>query len=152
EPLLGIKTGLNIAFLIDTATKEQLISVHPGSAEVIKPYLRGQDLCRWQAEWCGLWVLALKSSANHVWPLTKADNAEKVFATTYPGIHAHLSQNRDALIKRQDQGEHWWELRTWAYWDHLDRPKILYQDIAWEPSFCLDTKGTHAINTTYFLP
>src|SRR5205807_7134221 len=106
----------------------------------------------WGAEWSGLWMLALKSSGNHPWPWANAgDRAEAVFAATYPAIHAHLSQYRDALKKRQDQGEHWWELRACAYWEKFDRPKVMYQDITWVPCFCLDTRGTLSNNTIYFL-
>ncbi len=53
KPLYGIKTGLNEAFLIDTPTKERLVREDPRSAEVIKPYLRGQDIKRWSPEWRG---------------------------------------------------------------------------------------------------
>lgn len=40
----GIKTALNEAFVIDTATKNKLIVEDPKSAEVIKPYLLGKDI------------------------------------------------------------------------------------------------------------
>jgi hypothetical protein len=152
-PLSGIKTGFNDAFLIDTSTKERLIEADPKSAPLFKPYLRGQDVQRWQAERTGLWMLALKSSGNHAWPWSGASaEAENVFAATYPAIHAHMNQYREALMKRQDQGEYWWELRACAYWDEFDKPKIMYQDIAWQPRFCLDTDGTLSNNTVYFLP
>jgi len=151
-PLMGIKTGFNDAFLLDTPTKERLVAADPKSSDLFRPYLRGQDVNRWGAEWPGLWMLALKSSGNHPWPWAKArGKAEAVFAATYPALHAHLSQYRDALKNRQDQGEHWWELRACAYWDKFDRPKVMYQDITWEPCFCLDTKGTLSNNTIYFL-
>jgi hypothetical protein len=147
-PLLGIKTGFNEAFLLDTATKERLVAADPKSASLFRPYLRGQDINRWTAEWSGLWMLALKSSGNHPWPWANAGRkAEAIFAATYPAIHTHLSEYREALKKRQDQGEHWWELRACAYWDKFDQPKVMYQDITWEPGFCLDTKGTLANNT-----
>src|SRR4029077_15780214 len=98
-------------FLLDTATKERLVAADPKSSDLFRPYLRGQDVNRWGAEWSGLWMLALKSSGNHPSPWTNGgDRAETVFAATYPAIHAHLNQYRDALKKRQDQGEHWWEL------------------------------------------
>ena len=75
-----------------------------------------------------------------------------MFAAAYPAIHAHLSQYRGALVKRQDQGEQWWELRACAYWERFAGPKVMYQDITWQPSFCLDTRGTLSNNTVYFLP
>src|SRR5207253_1710405 len=62
EPLSGIKTGFNDAFLVDTATKEKLVAADSKSAALFRPYLRGQDIERWQAEWTGFWMLAMKSS------------------------------------------------------------------------------------------
>jgi hypothetical protein len=152
-PLYGIKTGFNDAFLIDTATKEALVAADPASAPLFRRYLRGQDIDRWHPEWAGLWMIALKSSGNHPWPWANAgDTAEAVFKKTHPALHAHMSQYRDQLNKRQDQGEHWWELRACAYWEAFDRPKVMYQDITWNPRFCLDTAGTLCNNTVYFLP
>ncbi len=151
-PYRGILTGYNDAFLLDTATKERLVAADRKSAKLFRPYLRGQDVNRWAAEWSGLWMLALKSSGNHPWPWADAGRkAEAIFAATYPAIHAHLSQHRAALVQRQDQGEHWWELRACAYWDQFDEPKVMYQDITWGPCFCQDTDGTLSNNTVYFL-
>lgn len=44
----GIKTGLNEAFVIDAATRERLIAEDPSSAELIKPFLVGKDIKRYQ--------------------------------------------------------------------------------------------------------
>jgi TaqI-like C-terminal specificity domain len=102
-----------------------------------------------------LWMLVMKSSANHEWPwsnaATEAD-AEAIFRRTYPAVCAHLDQHRTALVKRQDQGDYWWELRSCAYWDAFDRPKVMYQDIVWNQRFCLDTDGRMSNNSAYFLP
>ncbi|HVK09472.1 MAG TPA: hypothetical protein VM597_11910, partial [Gemmataceae bacterium] len=153
SPLYGIKTGFNDAFLIDTATKEKLIAADPASAPLIRRYLRGQDIDRWHPEWAGLWMIAMKSSGNHPWPWAEAgDDAEAIFAKTYPALHAHMTQYREQLTKRQDQGEHWWELRACAYWDAFDRPKVMYQDIAWNPRYCLDSDGMMSNNSVYLLP
>jgi hypothetical protein len=153
EPLSGTKTGLNDAFLVNSATKERLVAVDPKSEDLLKPYLRGQDVSRWQAEWAGLWMLVLKSSGNHPWPWARAGKrAEAIFAATYPAIHAHLNQYRDALIKRQDQGEFWWELRACAYWEMFDRPKIIYPEITWRGEWCFDDQSLHINNTVYILP
>ena len=152
-PLYGIKSGFNEAFLIDTPTKEKLIAADPGSAPLFRRYLRGQDIDRWHPEWAGLWMIAMKSSGNQPWPWADAgESAEAVFKKTYPALHAHMSQYREQLTNRQDQGEYWWELRACAYWDAFDRPKVMYQDIAWNPRYCLDTEGLMSNNTVYFLP
>jgi hypothetical protein len=68
KPAYGIKTGLNEAFLIDTATKNRLVREDPRCAEIIKPYLRGQDIKRWSPEWANLWMIVLKSSSDYAWP------------------------------------------------------------------------------------
>jgi hypothetical protein len=71
-------------------------------------------------------MLAMQSSGNHDWPWSKAgDRAEAIFAVSYAALHTHLNQYRDALIKRQDQGDFWWEPRACAYWDKFDQPKIV---------------------------
>ena len=153
EPLSGIKTGFNPAFLLDTPTKERLVAAHRESANLFKPYLRGQDVDRWHADWSGLWMLALKSSSNHRWPWTGAgDRAEAIFEATYPAVHAHLNLYRDQLIERQDQGEHWWELRSCAYWDKFNAPKIIYSEITWRAQWCFDEGNLHINNTVYILP
>ncbi|MEO6666121.1 MAG: DNA methyltransferase, partial [Nitrospiria bacterium] len=86
----GILTGFNEAFVIDEATRKRLIKEDSKSKEIIKPWLRGRDIKKWRAEWAGLYVIAIASSANKKWPWSGSANAEKIFAKTYPAICAHL--------------------------------------------------------------
>jgi hypothetical protein len=152
KPLMGIKTGCNDAFLIDTATKNALVKADPKCGEIVRPYVRGQDISRWSPDWAGLWMIALKSSENHAWPWADAgEQAEAVFAKTYPALHRHLDQFRDALIKRQDQGRYWWELRSCAYWQEFDNPKIVYQEIQFHPCYGLDESQQLGNNKTFFI-
>ncbi len=44
----GVLTGLNEAFVIDTATSDRLISEDHRSAELIKPFLAGRDIKRYE--------------------------------------------------------------------------------------------------------
>lgn len=44
----GIKTGLNEAFVIDEATRKRLIAEDPRSEELIKPFLAGRDIKRYE--------------------------------------------------------------------------------------------------------
>lgn len=57
KPYRGITTGFNDAFFIDQATRDRLISEDPTAIEIIKPYLRGQDIERWVPDWAGLWMI-----------------------------------------------------------------------------------------------
>ncbi|MBA2443657.1 MAG: hypothetical protein H0V53_14860 [Rubrobacter sp.] len=154
KPAYGIKTGLNEAFLIDTGTKERLVREDPRSAEVIKPYLRGQDIKRWSPGWQDLWMIVLKSSENHDWPWSGRGEAkaEEVFRGTYPSLHAHMKPLEGKLRKRQDQGRYWWELRSCAYYEVFEQPKVIYQEIQTYPAFSYDTESYYGNNKVFILP
>ncbi|CAN5839658.1 hypothetical protein BH23ACT11_BH23ACT11_13110 [soil metagenome] len=153
KPAYGIKTGLNEAFLIDTATKAQLVREDPASAEVIKPYLRGQDIKRWSPNWQDLWMIVLKSSGDHAWPWSDAgEDAEEVFRQTYPSLHAHMEPLEEKLRKRQDHGRYWWELRPCAYYRAFEQAKLVVQRIAFHPRIALDEGGTCINDSAILLP
>jgi len=153
EPLSGIKTGLNEAYLIDDRTRKTILSEDLDCSGLLKPYLRGQDFSRWQARSEGLWMIVIASSENRDWPWSNlGSEAEAMFVRTYPAIYARLNRFRYGLKGRQDQGRYWWELRSCAYWAEFDRPKIMYPEISWRLEWCLDSAGTLCNNTAYFLP
>jgi len=148
----GILTGLNEAFLIDDACKRKLIAEHEGCREVIKPYVRGSDLGRWNSDWAHLWMIVLPSSNDRAWPWADlGEAAEAKFKAEYPSLHRHLKPLEEPLRKRQDKGRYWWELRSCAYWDAFEKPKIFYQEIQFHPSYSLDTAGRFGNNKTFFL-
>jgi hypothetical protein len=148
----GIKTGLNEAFVVDRATRDRLIAEHASSEEILKPFLRGRDVKRWRVEYAGRYLIKIESSENKTHTWTDKEDAEAVFAATYPAIHAHLQQFRAALIKRQDKGRYFWELRSCKYWDEFSKTKILYPDIYNHQSFAWDEQGFFSANTSYFIP
>jgi hypothetical protein len=153
KPIVGIKTGLNEAFLIDTPTKNTLIEADAACAGIIKPFVRGQDVDRWTSGWAGLWMIVIRSSGDHAWPWSDAgENTEDVFRRTYPSIHARFKPLEAALRKRQDQGRNWWELRACAYWDKFEKPKIVYQEIQFHPCYAFDRAGMFGNNKTFFVP
>ena len=151
-PLYGIKTGLNEAFLIDDTCKRKLVAEHAGCSDVIRPFLRGSDLGRWTSNWAHLWMIVLPSSNDRDWPWANLEEgAEASFQSCFPSLHAHFKPMEDRLRKRQDQGRHWWELRSCAYWDAFEKPKISYQEIQFHPSYSLDKAGRFGNNKTFFL-
>jgi len=61
------------------------VSADPKCSEIIKPYIRGQDIDRWVPQWAGYWMIVLKSSGDCDWPWSAAGKqAEEVFTRTYP--------------------------------------------------------------------
>ena len=146
----GILTGLNEAFIVDEQTKADLMAAHPSSAEVLKPFLRGRDVKRWRVDYQGRYLIKIESSANkrHPWSGKGKQAAEEIFKETYPAIHAHLEPHREALIKRLDQGEYYWELRSCSYWEEFERPKILIPAITNAPQYAFDDSGMYSNDKT----
>lgn len=152
KPYRGILTGFNEAFLIDETTKNRLVKADPKSAEVIKPFLRGRDIKRWSPDWQNLWIILLKSSGDYTWPWSQAENkAEEVFNQTFPSVYQHLKPLESKLRKRQDKGRYWWELRSCAYYDSFEQPKIIYQEINTFPAYAIDTQGYFANNKVFLI-
>ena len=151
----GILTGLNEAFVIDEQTRGKLIVEDPKSKELIKPWLRGRDIKKWKAEWAGLYLINIQSSSNHHWPWSDEKSEKKareIFKKSYPAIHAHLSQWEDKLIKRDDQGKFWWELRSCAYYQGFEQPKITWGNLATEPKFAIDEESCYVSAPAVIIP
>lgn len=154
SPFYGVKTGFNEAFLIDTATRDRLVAEDSKSEEIIRKFLRGQDIGRWAPQWAGQWIIALASSGDRAWPWAQAANdteAEAIFAETYPSLHRHMKPLEAKLRKRSDKGRYWWELRSCAYYEQFDQPKIVYQEIQFHPCYALDVEGYLLNNKGFFL-
>jgi hypothetical protein len=154
KPYRGVLTGLNEAFLIDTPAREQLVRADPACAEIIKPYLRGQDIERWHAPWNGLWMIFARRGID---------------IEHYPSVKRHLECFRmqlepkppgwkpqredDEWPGRKEGAYAWYEIQDSVdYWKALESPKILYGDIAWSASFAMDTTGLFSNNSGYFVP
>lgn len=153
-PKRGIMTGFNEAFLISTVDRDRIVASDPRCADLIRPYLRGQDVARWHVEWRDLWMIVLRSSTNASWPWSgkSADSAEEVFAQSYRGVYDHMKPLEDRLRNRRDKGQYWWELRTCSHYAIFSDPKIVYQEIQYSPSFALDESGHFANNKVFMLP
>lgn len=150
----GIKTGFNEAFVIDAETKVELIAEDPRSAEIIKPFLRGRDVKRWQVEPQNLWLIFTR----------------RPFAIEqYPAIENHLTKFKEQLMPKPSDWDEktngawkgrkagnyeWYEIQdNIAYWQEFEQPKLIVPAIAALPSFAPDF-NSHLCNnkSTIFIP
>ena len=53
----GIKTGYNEAFIIDEATKNELIEKDPKVENILKPLLRGRDVQKYKPQFADYWLI-----------------------------------------------------------------------------------------------
>lgn len=129
-PLYGIKTGLNDAFIIDTSTRDRLVAADPRSAELLKPFLRGENIKRWRVEPEGLWLINTPRG--------------KVRIDDYPAVRDWLLPFKDRLEARATQQE-WWELQQaqLSYQSAFEKPKIVYPVISQGRKFSKDLEGSY---------
>ncbi len=132
-----------------------LIQTDSSSRKILKPFLRGRDVGRWRVQFADQYLIRIASSENrtHPWSHAKTTKqAERIFAETYPAVHAWFEEFRSALIKRQDQGRFFWELRSCAYWGEFERPKLLYMEINRMDAYSWDDSGMLMNNKLFMLP
>ena len=136
-PLYGIKTGLNEAFIIDTPTCDQLVAQDEKSVELLKPFLKGEEIKRWRVELLeGLFLINTPKG--------------KVNIDEYPSVRDWLLPFKADLEKRATKQD-WWELQQaqLAYQSKFEGSKIVYLDIANGSPFALDPNGA-LIDCTVF--
>jgi hypothetical protein len=146
----GIKTGLNEAFVIDAATRDRLIAEDGRSAEVIKPFLSGKEIKKYQT-----------ITNTHFLIFTKRGTKIEEF----PAIKKYLSQFKERLEPkpknyqgndwpgRKDGSYQWFEIQdSIDYFKEFEKSKIVWPETSFENQFCYVDKGVYLNKTTFFLP
>lgn len=130
SPHHGVETGLDEAFLIDSATRDALLKADPRSDEILKPFLSSGDITRWRAGEPEEWLI-------HV-PTGTAD------IEGYPAIKEYLSPYREQLEKR-DTSQKWFELLRClgGKEDIVKKGKITYSHTVDRPTFAHERKGAY---------
>ncbi|MBP8902895.1 MAG: hypothetical protein KBG41_09785, partial [Thiobacillaceae bacterium] len=150
----GLLTGLNEAFELSEEQRAALLRKVPSAAPLIKPFLGGQNIRRYRIEAAGRHLIVLPNGWTRRQSGLQNTTEKQAFdwlSKTYPAIAEHLRPFAEALRKRQDQGEFWWELRPCDYYAYLEAPKLAFPDICKSPRFSLDTTGIYLSNTAYCL-
>ncbi|MEJ7861271.1 MAG: TaqI-like C-terminal specificity domain-containing protein [Pyrinomonadaceae bacterium] len=138
----GVVTGLNEAFVIDRKTRDKLIAEDANSAELIKPYVRGRDVKRWQIESQDLWLCFIG------WHF----EAEK-----YPAIFNHIKNFENELKSRpevRDGKVPWFAMSRYAadYWHEFEKPKIILGRFMNKATFAFDKEGFFNNDALYMIP
>ena len=135
----GVVTGLNNAFVIDEAKRDQLIEDDPRSAELIKPWLRGRDIKRWKADPPSLYIIFANRGID---------------IDRYPEIEAHLRWFQSDLEKRATAHLHpWYELQQpqEGIYHEFAHPKIVWGNLAVESKFARDISQVYVSAPANFL-
>ncbi|MGH6793813.1 MAG: Eco57I restriction-modification methylase domain-containing protein, partial [Methylocella sp.] len=157
-PLRGIVTGLNEAFIVSRERHDKLVERDARSADLLVPFLRGENISRWRVESEDLWLLNIpfgltRNTFPHI-VATKGNNREADFwraiGQNYPAIADHLAPFENEARIRTDQGQYWWELRACSFSDQFLQPKIVYPVISQGPKFAVD-QNRHFMNDKCFM-
>jgi len=159
----GVLTGLNEAFIITTEKRNEILANCQDEAErqrteeIIKPILRGRDIKRYYYEWADLWVIVIPAG----WTNENRNNEkpDDFIQRSLPSLMQHLKQFEAKAIKRDDQGDYWWELRHCAYYPEFEKEKVVYSEtikIYFDgtrnyPRFCYDDNQVFLDKTTFFI-
>ena len=139
----GIKTGLNEAFVVNRETRDKLIAEDNKSAEILKPFLRGRDVKRWQVESADLWLIA-------TFP------ALKLKIEDFPAIEKHLlSFGKGKLEQSGNEGSRkktfnkWFETQDQINnWQEYEKTKIILPAIENKCAFAIDESGFYGNDKT----
>jgi hypothetical protein len=147
----GILTGLNEAFVIDGKTRDKLIANDAKSEELIKPFLLGREIKRYQPVECEHYLILIPKGWTKL-NSSGAKNAWTWLKRNYPSIANHLQVFSFEAQKRYDQGEYWWELRGCDYYQEFEKPKIIYPNICQRPEFSFDKEGYYTNQKCFIIP
>ena len=137
KPAFGINTTPTDVFVVDKATRDELIASHAGSAEILKPFLHGQDLRRWHVDTPHQWLIFAHRG---------------IAINDYPAILKHLEKYQETLSRRRGK-QKWYELP--ASLDDAERfaqPKLVCPDTYNHQTFAVDTAGYYYGKTAYLIP
>jgi predicted type IV restriction endonuclease len=143
----GVLTGFNEAFVIDTATRDRLISEDARSAELIKPFLAGRDIKRYEPPISDKYLILIPKGWTNERVAAKAE-AWKWIKDNYPAIAAHLEPFSEKAQKRCDKGDYWWELRACDYYEQFEKTKIIIPAIVKAASYAIDSTGLYSNDKT----
>ncbi|MDA3054000.1 MULTISPECIES: Eco57I restriction-modification methylase domain-containing protein [unclassified Campylobacter] len=150
----GIKTGLNEAFIIDKATRAEILSGCGSQAEfertqaIIKPILRGRDIKRYCYSWAKIYLINFHNGYTcadgvKIPPLDIAD---------FPSLKKHFDKFEPALSKRSDKGATPYNLRNCAYLEEFEKEKIIWAILARSGNaFTLDTEKFYIHDSCFYL-
>ena len=155
----GVLTGLTEAFVIDRATKDRLVAANSRNNDIIKPFLAGRDIKKYQSPIIDKFLILfpkgftnenrqLKDNSNHI----IANDAWVWVKVNYPAVVNHLISFQSKAENRTDKGDYWWELRACDYYDMFEKPKIMYQVLQVKPCFIYDEEGLFCNNSMWFIP
>jgi hypothetical protein len=146
----GVVTGLNKAFVIDEDIRNNLIKKDPRCLDLIKSFLEGKDVKRYQPTETTKYVIFTRRGID---------------IKKYPTIEQHLNKFKTQLMPkprnwkgkkwpgRKPGSYKWYEIQdTIDYFLEFEKPKIIYPNICKRPEFTLDETNKYTNQKCFIIP
>ncbi|MBS1745281.1 MAG: N-6 DNA methylase, partial [Bacteroidetes bacterium] len=137
----GVLTGFNKAFIIDEATRNELVKADEKNTEVIRPILRGREIEKYFTHWEGEYLI---NTHNGV----KSKKIKRVDISKYPNLRKYLDSFQEKLEQRLDQGDTIYNLRNCAYLDEFSKEKIIWKRIGSQLRFSYSDGEIYCLDST----
>lgn len=156
----GILTGFDKAFWVSTETRDEILSncrsleERNKTKEIIRPMLRGKDICKYGIKWKELWLIG-------TFPSKHLDIEE------LPTIKKHLLSfpierleqtgathiiNGEKIKSRKKTSGKWFETQdSISYWKEFYKPKIIYPETSKFLPFYYDEQRFLANKTCFIM-
>jgi len=160
---IGVLTGYNNAFIIDTETRNRILASckdeeeRKRTEEIIKPVLRGRNIERYRYKWAGLWVILAKFGfykISHLYPAVVEHLSKYEEQLKNRGQCRYTRTGREKLNKDYPGQHHWLELDnnpTDEYLKELEKEKIVWRRVTKSPRFTIVPSGYYCEATTHFI-
>lgn len=153
KPYRGITTGHNEAFVVDTVTRDALVREDPNADQIIKRYLKGEDVERWYSPWKGDWVIFARRGISIEDFPSVLRHLTRFRPQLEPKPEGWIGKNPDDEWEGRKKGNYrWYELQdSVEYYDVFEKPKIIYQAIQYHPCYTVDITGLYTSNKTFVI-
>jgi len=154
EAYYGIKTGLTKAFLIDEATKNDLILKDKRAQKIIHPVLRGRDMFPYQNPEIGAYLIGTFPARNlNIDDYPSVKNWLMSFGKERLEQTGKTYKVGNEIIKaRKKTTNKWFETQDQiSYYAEFAKPKIMYQRFQVKPCFVYDERGLFCNDSIWVL-
>jgi restriction endonuclease TaqI-like protein len=153
----GVTTGFNKAFIISEEKRNELIEKDQNSAELIYPYLAGEEIKRYRIDWGKKYIIFTRRGVD---------------ISRYTAIYEHLNKFREDLTPRNMNDEeppkedieaepirgrkpgnyNWFEIQdSTDYWNLFLSERIIYPHFNQYSNFTLSPGGFFLGNKAYVI-
>lgn len=133
---LGIATGKNDAFVIDSAKRKEFLREDPANEKLIKPVLGGEDIDAY-----------FYHSTKYLILTPNGVNVPR----DYPSLMKHFESFDPKFRTRGAQGQHWTNLRAIAFLEEFKEEKIIWIELANRGRFAYSNEEIYLLNSAIFM-